>query len=158
MYFVPVPVEYCFRRETISHATHPHLFPAPLLELEATPSIPRLRRGHDVSGHIFLLTLSVLFLGDQIRQSLAFKRYWNVVHETAIVASGALSALWLFSLWVTSVYFHTAYEKYTGLGKSQPISELPRTLILVQRSVSLALLYRRSPSGSYRPNSLPLQP
>ncbi|KZV61550.1 hypothetical protein PENSPDRAFT_643268 [Peniophora sp. CONT] len=114
-FFVPVPVEYCFRRELISHHTHPDLFPAPLLELEAEPSVPRLRRGHDVSGHIFLLTLSVLFLGDQIRQSLAFKRYWNIMHRGAIIASGAVSLLWLFSLWVTSVYFHTAYEKYTGL-------------------------------------------
>jgi hypothetical protein len=116
--FVPVPVEYCYNRERISHSTHPHLFPPPLLAIETNSEIARLRKGHDVSGHVFLLTLCVLFLGDQIVQSLARKRSWNQIHGYTVFSASAIVALWLFSLWVTSVYFHTAFEKYTGLRMS----------------------------------------
>jgi hypothetical protein len=117
---LPIPVEYCFNREPISVESHPHLFPSSLQEVVALPTMPRLRRGHDVSGHIFLLTLSVLFLGDQVRQSLAQRRVWSVLHGYAITATGGLMALWLFSLWITSVYFHTAAEKFSGMGACIP--------------------------------------
>jgi hypothetical protein len=83
--------------------------------------IPQLRRGHDVSGHVFLLTLSVLFLVDQLRQTRAS------AHLYAIGASGALVSLWVFSLWVTSVYFHAPSEKISGFSASLPhlVSSVP---------------------------------
>jgi hypothetical protein len=69
--------------------------------------VPCLRRGHDVSGHVFLLTLGVLFLADQLRQAHHARLY-------ARVAVGALVGLWVFSLWITSVYFHSPAEKISG--------------------------------------------
>ncbi|KAI0030003.1 inositol phospholipid synthesis and fat-storage-inducing TM-domain-containing protein, partial [Vararia minispora EC-137] len=114
---VPVPVEYCLNRERISYASHPHLFPTPFQAFEGSPRMPRLRRGHDVSGHIFLLTLSALFLGDQIRQSILQttrrRRSWPLAY--ALFGAQALFHLWLISLWITSVYYHTAAEKFSGL-------------------------------------------
>jgi hypothetical protein len=76
--------------------------------------IPRLRRGHDVSGHVFLLTLSVLFLADQLRQTR------SSAHRFTLGAAGTLLSLWVFSLWVTSVYFHAPFEKISGFGTSIP--------------------------------------
>ncbi|KAI0311696.1 inositol phospholipid synthesis and fat-storage-inducing TM-domain-containing protein [Amylostereum chailletii] len=112
--YLPVPEEYCFGHERISYDTHPHLFSSIVpASLDIMPTMPRMRRGHDISGHIFLLTLSCLFLGDQIRQSLA-RRTWSAAHGWALGGAGAVLALWLFSLWVTSVYFHTPAEKVSG--------------------------------------------
>ncbi|KAG2353663.1 hypothetical protein BDR07DRAFT_1432501 [Suillus spraguei] len=97
-----VPYEYCFTRTAISQETHPFLFVGSFAESSAEPSlwgsddrltvIPRLRKGHDVSGHVFLLTMSVLFLVDQIRVSLRAKT-WSLAH---------------------ALYFHSPFEKFTG--------------------------------------------
>ena len=110
--FVPIPASFCDAAVSVSRATHPHLFPLVLVLDPETdldrPFVPRLRRGHDVSGHVFLLTLAVLFLADQLRQTR------SATHIYARVAVGALLALWVFSLWVTSVYFHSPSEKISG--------------------------------------------
>lgn len=136
-----VPNEYCFNKAVISPATHPALFSSPSLlgladlgvglagvaggegtgaAAESTwRAIPRLRRGHDISGHVFLLTMSILFLADQLRSS--FKRSsppWSGVHKIAVGANIALISIWLFSMYTTSVYFHTVFEKFTGYCKS----------------------------------------
>ncbi|PPQ66302.1 hypothetical protein CVT24_007299, partial [Panaeolus cyanescens] len=79
-------------------------------------SRPRLRSGHDVSGHIFLLTMSILFLVDQIQPSLSAD-VWpraSQFHKWAIAANMALVAVWLFASYTTAVYFHTPFEKFTG--------------------------------------------
>ena len=115
--FVPISQTYCSMRIPVSRATHPELFPAVFEGSEALSSdtlIPKLRRGHDVSGHVFLLTLSVLFLADQLRQTR------TSAHRYAIAASGALLSLWLFSLWITGVYFHAPSEKISGFSASPP--------------------------------------
>jgi hypothetical protein len=108
-HFAPIPVSFCAAGQSVSRAEHPELFP---LELEmkdhARPFVPRLRSGHDVSGHVFLLTLAVLFLADQLRQT----RF--AAHGYARAAVCALLALWVFSLWITSVYFHSPAEKISG--------------------------------------------
>ena len=113
--FIPIPHTYCIAGLPVARSTHPELFPAVLAEVEALandPLIPRLRRGHDISGHVFLLTLAVLFLADQLRQT----RF--SAHRYALGASGALLSLWIFSLWATSVYFHAPSEKISGFGAS----------------------------------------
>jgi hypothetical protein len=115
--FVPIPHTYCSTGTPVARSTHPELFPVVFEGTEAQFNdllIPRLRRGHDVSGHVFLLTLSVLFLMDQLRQTRAS------AHRYAIGATGALVSLWVFSLWVTSVYFHAPSEKISGFGASPP--------------------------------------
>jgi hypothetical protein len=144
--FVPISQIYCSTRIPVSRSTHPELFPVVFEGIEALssdPLIPRLRRGHDVSGHVFLLTLSVLFLADQLRQTR------TSAHRYAIAASGALVSLWVFSLWVTSVYFHAPSEKISGFSASSPhlISSQPplthsRVLQFWERHASSFLKYR----------------
>jgi len=110
--FVPIPTSFCAAGVPVTRAAHPELFPLVLVLTPETdsdrPFVPRLRSGHDVSGHVFLLTLAVLFLADQLRQTR------TVAHGYARAAVGALLALWVFSLWVTSVYFHSPSEKISG--------------------------------------------
>jgi hypothetical protein len=114
---VSVPTEYCVSRSFLSPASHPELFQTSSLQSFAPPidwrAMPRLRRGHDVSGHIFLLTMSVLFLADQLRYSLRSGKHttWHIV---AIVTNLALIVIWLLASWTTSLYYHVPSEKFTG--------------------------------------------
>ncbi|KAF8420958.1 inositol phospholipid synthesis and fat-storage-inducing TM-domain-containing protein [Boletus edulis BED1] len=110
----PVSPEYCLTKVRLSPLTHPTLFAAPLILPDAPWStMPRLRRGHDVSGHVFLLTMSILFLAAQLTPSLRAAR-WPPMHTWAVMATVGLLAIWLFALGTTSVYFHTPLEKLTG--------------------------------------------
>lgn len=110
-----VPHEYCLTKVPLSPVTHPGLFAAPWVLPEAPWSaVPRLRRGHDVSGHVFLLTMSILFLADQLTPSLRAASWPHRMHTWAVMATVGLVAIWLFALGTTSVYFHTPLEKLTG--------------------------------------------
>ncbi|KAK1233150.1 hypothetical protein PQX77_003685 [Marasmius sp. AFHP31] len=111
-----VPVEYCFTRSTVTPMTHPDMFTASVVPPEWQGK-PRLQRGHDVSGHIFLLTMSVLFLADQIRASLKCGR-WTLTHKAAVALNVTLIGIWLFASGTTSLYFHSPFEKVTGFGTS----------------------------------------
>ncbi|KAF8201019.1 inositol phospholipid synthesis and fat-storage-inducing TM-domain-containing protein [Pholiota molesta] len=112
-----VPNELCFTHSTISHQSHPHLFPDTFSAMDTSllgwASIPRLRRGHDISGHVFLLTLATLFLADQLRPSFKTKR-WTSVHTWAVTSNIILIGLWLLAALTTSVYFHSPMEKLSG--------------------------------------------
>ncbi|KAL0956456.1 hypothetical protein HGRIS_002602 [Hohenbuehelia grisea] len=110
-----VPQEYCFTKSTISTDSHPHLFTTSTFVAPEAGwgGKPRLRRGHDVSGHVFLLTMSVLFLAEQLRPSFRVSR-WSTAHACAVAANAVLIGIWLFSLWTTGLYFHTPLEKFTG--------------------------------------------
>ncbi|KAL1696335.1 inositol phospholipid synthesis and fat-storage-inducing TM-domain-containing protein [Schizophyllum commune] len=118
---VILPHEYCYTGTKVSPETHPDLFTA---QFDATtgsyviPSswggLPRLRRGHDVSGHIFLLTMSILVLADQLRPLLKSQAPRTLARTFAIAVNTAMIALWIFAAGVTSVYFHTPEEKITG--------------------------------------------
>jgi hypothetical protein len=128
--FVPIPASFCAASVPVTRALHPELFPLVLVgAFEADDErqfVPRLRRGHDVSGHVFLLTLGVLFLADQLRQAHHARLY-------ARVAVGALVGLWVFSLWITSVYFHSPAEKISGFCTSpslfiHPLSHFPAVI------------------------------
>lgn len=120
---VIVPYTLCYSKSTVSPASHPDLFPfAPQSLDQAWNGTPRLRRGHDVSGHIFLLTLSILLLVDQLAPSFYIRRQqgqgqgqWSALHYTAIVANITLIAVWFFGVYTTSVFFHSPLEKFTGL-------------------------------------------
>ncbi|KAF9647313.1 hypothetical protein BDM02DRAFT_3098324 [Thelephora ganbajun] len=114
---IDVPFDHCYTRSLLSPATHPALFTSLITDFTtADPwsARPRLRRGHDMSGHIFLLTMSVLFLADQITHSLKFVALWTPVHNLAITANVVLIATWVFATCTTAVYFHTPFEKFTG--------------------------------------------
>ncbi|PVF94684.1 hypothetical protein CPB86DRAFT_808452 [Serendipita vermifera] len=113
---VNVPLEYCHMKTTVTTDTHPHLFTSFLVP----PPVdfrgrPRLYRGHDVSGHIFLLTLCILFLTDQLSSALLPKpRYISQLHAVAINSSLGLLAIWWWMAIMTAVYFHTPQEKLSG--------------------------------------------
>ncbi|PIL34253.1 hypothetical protein GSI_03964 [Ganoderma sinense ZZ0214-1] len=110
-----IPQEYCFTRSRISITTHPSLFPAAILIPDGEwTGMPRLRKGHDVSGHTFLLTLSTVFLLDQLRWSFARQRPWPFSHRTGVVFTSVVIVASLVALCTTSLYFHTPFEKFTG--------------------------------------------
>jgi hypothetical protein len=113
---ISVPMEFCFAKSTVSTTTHPHLFIGQTL-LGDFHAVPRLRRGHDVSGHLFLLTMSILFLVDQLRSSTRVRESWSIAHKAAVALNYALVAIWMFSSWTTSVYFHAPSEKLSGFRK-----------------------------------------
>lgn len=148
--WVPVAPEYCYSRTLITPTSHPTFFtdhPDIMNALSVTTSVagasvleslklrPKLFRGHDISGHLFLLTLSVLFLVDQLTPSV--KLLWRsqsasseaassedkarhpllAYHTYAVSFAAALTALWVLMILTTSVYFHTPFEKVTGFGK-----------------------------------------
>jgi hypothetical protein len=116
-YVLKLPDQYCYTSGAVSPATHPTLFAASLLvpETASWSARPRLRRGHDVSGHIFLITMSALFLVDQLAKSRgAGREAWPSSHRWAVLGTWAVVALEMFASYVTSVYFHLPQEKFTG--------------------------------------------
>ncbi|KAF5316997.1 hypothetical protein D9611_004028 [Ephemerocybe angulata] len=122
---VVVPNEYCFTKSTISADSHPELFVQfsttaggdenPLNPLQLIKGVPRLRMGHDVSGHIFLLTMSILLLADQLQASFKVdQKYWSTLHTVSVGVNTLLIAVWMWASAMTSVYFHSPLEKLTG--------------------------------------------
>lgn len=122
---VSVPEQYCYTKSTVTPQTHPTLFAASLvLPSDTWSQVPRIRRGHDVSGHLFLLTMTILFLAEQVQISFNYTRSPEArtnkaawYHWLAVGGVITVLALSYFSLWTTSVYFHTPLEKFTGFGE-----------------------------------------
>lgn len=113
-----VPVEYCERRRPITAAEHAHLFQQAIGVASIPDSwrgVPRLTRGHDVSGHVFLLSLSILTLVDDVATGGTFDALADRAQLAGGVATAALVALWYWMLLMTSVYFHAPLEKLSGL-------------------------------------------
>lgn len=121
---VTVPETYCYAKSTIAPQTHPSLFTSSFaVPMDNWSQVPRIRRGHDVSGHIFLITMSILFLVEQVRLSYFHLRATSdktphVWHKVALAFNVGVIVLAYFAAWTTSVYYHTPMEKVTGLGKS----------------------------------------
>jgi Fat storage-inducing transmembrane protein len=118
---LPVPLEYCSTKTIVSPNTHPSLFTATLVtSLDPTwMARPRLYSGHDVSGHIFLLTLSSLFLHSQLEPAwklISSPKPTSVLFKLAVAAATALFGIWLLMTLATSIYWHTPFEKLTGFG------------------------------------------
>ncbi|KAJ7497440.1 inositol phospholipid synthesis and fat-storage-inducing TM-domain-containing protein [Mycena latifolia] len=140
-----LPAEYCHTRAPVSPDTHPALFAASQTAASVgLPSewraTPRLRRGHDVSGHIFLLTLSILLLAQQLGPSFRLTR-WSTPHTIAVCANLALISIWLFASGTTSVYFHSPGEKITGylLGLACfAVAQIPGYMLTARRDKSHA--------------------
>lgn len=123
-----VPADYCNAPTLLSPATHPDVFasaPIPLVPLSEAQTeggwstIPRLMRGHDVSGHVFLLTLSLLVLADAVTPALTLPQRALVSSRTpghwyATLGACLLMLVWLFALLTTAIFFHSPFEKFTG--------------------------------------------
>ncbi|KAF8806471.1 hypothetical protein BYT27DRAFT_7101927 [Phlegmacium glaucopus] len=110
---VIVPHEFCYRKTTVTPETNPTLFGSTFIQPPGWRAVPRLRKGHDVSGHVFLLTLSALFLFDQLRPSFRVAQ-WSPLHRWAIGTSIVMIGISLFAIGTTAVYFHSPFEKLTG--------------------------------------------
>ncbi|KAF5354931.1 hypothetical protein D9756_005401 [Leucocoprinus leucothites] len=111
-----IPTEACFAGSAVGPTSHPHFFSQISQVATQAPdwnALPRLHRGHDVSGHVFLLTMSILFLADQLRASQGFVP-WSMLHRVAIFANVALVGIWFLASYTTAVYFHSPLEKLTG--------------------------------------------
>jgi len=67
--------------------------------------------GHDLSGHVFLLTHASLFLWSEVLPVLS-TGFWGGVETGAV---WGLLGMWWWMLLMTGVYFHTWTEKITGL-------------------------------------------
>lgn len=122
---IAVPIEFCTTKTIVTPDSHPALFAHPPLadwlanNLGFDPAykiIPKLTRGHDISGHTFLLTLSALFLVDALVKAARGKSTTGALATQA--AGWALVGLWTTMLWATAVYFHTWQEKASGFGES----------------------------------------
>ncbi|KAF8919744.1 inositol phospholipid synthesis and fat-storage-inducing TM-domain-containing protein [Mucidula mucida] len=116
---ITVPQEYCFAKTHINPVDHADLLASSEASFSVPPEWrgkPRLRKGHDISGHIFLLAMASLFLIDQLRVSLRrHSEPWSALHTYAVWANVALVGLWLLACSTTSIYFHSPFEKITGL-------------------------------------------
>ena len=113
---INVPLQHCYTRSSLSPVTHPTLFESLTTDFStANPwsARPRLRKGHDVSGHVFLLTMSVLFLANQITHSFK-STLWTAARNLAVTVNVFLIAIWMFATGTTALYFHTPLEKFTG--------------------------------------------
>lgn len=113
---VIVPNDFCYRKITVIPETNPTLFTSTFSLPPGWGAVPRLRKGHDVSGHVFLLTLSALFLFDQLRPSFRVAQ-WSPLHQLAVITNIAIIGICLFSIGTTAVYFHSPLEKFTGFRK-----------------------------------------
>lgn len=69
--------------------------------------------GHDLSGHVFILTHSSLFIWYEILPILVQES--SLLNDNATKAAFALLAGWWWMLLMTAAYFHTWREKLTGL-------------------------------------------
>ena len=147
-YLLNVPLEYCHTRSTVGIDTHPALFTSMLMPPQgAWTGRPRLYRGHDVSGHIFLLTLCIFFLADQIAISLKPRpSIMNRGHAVALSAAIALLGIWWWMSLMTAVYFHTPMEKITGFGTLRPLHRCSNPSAL---QFHLIVLFLRS-DGNHR--------
>lgn len=141
---IEVDPEMCYKHTVFTGTSHPELY-ASLPEIVQSMGQTRglyagWHGGHDVSGHTFILVLSLLLLSEMLipylpyvlpdfsflRQSIpralysdrdVFHRvpYLDRVANWAVLAvSVALVGLWSSMLLVTSVYFHAPEEKLSG--------------------------------------------
>ncbi|KAL7746233.1 hypothetical protein RI367_004054 [Sorochytrium milnesiophthora] len=83
--------------------------------------------GHDVSGHVFLLLLSMTLLLQTSWRSAAFARknrhllstkdhgFYRTAYAASRTAVYSLMALWMLGLSVTSLYYHHFFEKLNAV-------------------------------------------
>ncbi|KAF9972525.1 conserved oligomeric Golgi complex component [Actinomortierella ambigua] len=76
--------------------------------------------GHDISGHMFLLTHACLFLIEELSVFWNVSEAWNVLAHRqaaryAVYAASSVAALWWWMLLMTSVYYHALPENILGL-------------------------------------------
>ena len=135
---IVVPNDFCYKKITIAPETNPTLFTTTFTLPPGWGAVPRLRKGHDVSGHVFLLTMSALFLFDQLRPSFRIAQ-WSPLHRWAIITNIVIIGICLFSIGTTAVYFHSPFEKITGLSKCNLFSFFFFSFLLILNAYTIVL-------------------
>lgn len=134
---VSVDESLCRTRAPISTTSHPILYEQfhPALQEHAGPIRAGWHGGFDVSGHTFVLVLSILLLAEMIipyipswmtchaipshlqshrRVFASGSALTRLLNAVALVSTMTLLALWCSMLFSTSLYYHTALEKLGG--------------------------------------------
>jgi hypothetical protein len=126
--WLPISNEFCRRRLPISDVSHPELRDAleDLVSAQGEETkrflIPSLRGGIDISGHIFLLTLSMALIFDDLAPTIrvVLRDGWNaVVHPDAhpgVKVAQILAktvGLALMALWAWVGFCHMASSPAT---------------------------------------------
>ncbi|OCF77532.1 hypothetical protein I204_01520 [Kwoniella mangroviensis CBS 8886] len=139
--YVPLPHQYC-SGTPLTSSTFPQLFSlipshsdihatSRHESLQALPR-PRWHRGFDISGHAFLLTLSVMVLGRGLAETWrswastasgtksrrVIKKddgYSALIHRWSGIAATGLVGIWCWMILMTGIYFHNPPEKLSGL-------------------------------------------
>lgn len=77
--------------------------------------------GHDLSGHLFILTHASLFLVAEMSPLIPYllgtkaqKRQITSWQRALGLSAAGLVGLWWFMLLNTSIFFHSPFEKFTG--------------------------------------------
>jgi hypothetical protein len=118
--FIPVAPSFCNSRTPFTSLSHPMLFSVPdsskLHKLTA-----RWTRGVDISGHIWLLTLASLRLASEVSEGLralvfSRPRISRPLTSAATWYSASFLVLWMFMIFITSIFFHRETEKLVALG------------------------------------------
>jgi len=142
--YLSVPHTLCHAGAALSPSSHPelasllsplHTTPESMSDLQSAGVLPRPRwyKGHDISGHAFLLPLAAALLARELRPTW---RAWSRasflatpggregvawegrVNQGAALLGTALIGVWTWMMLMTGVYFHNPLEKLSGLGGS----------------------------------------
>ncbi|WRT69958.1 uncharacterized protein IL334_006949 [Kwoniella shivajii] len=151
--YVPLPQDFCTGKP-LTPSTFPQLFsliPSSANihatsdhdPLHALPR-PRWHRGFDISGHAFLLTLSIMVLGRELAETW---KSWavkpgkinrtlfrdtgsiNTAHWWISVSATVLVGIWAWMILMTGIYFHNPPEKLSGIVLGLSTSYLINVLI-----------------------------
>ncbi|KAK8853478.1 hypothetical protein IAR55_004185 [Kwoniella newhampshirensis] len=168
--YLPLPEKFC-TGTPLTPSSFPDLFallpssailqtgnPVPTDDHESLIALPRPRwhKGFDISGHAFLLTLSIMVLareleptwrawlhqgstskkagkrgaGSDIGGEEETQRGWlAIVHPVVTLLGTGLLGIWLWMIVMTAVYFHNPPEKLSGLVVGLVASFIINTLI-----------------------------
>ncbi|KAL9936831.1 hypothetical protein V8E36_004066 [Tilletia maclaganii] len=147
---IRVPAEFCRARSRVSLESHPQLFQVEGFNLGEHDSstlknlAPRFRGGIDMSGHTFLLTLSILFLLEEI---MPFVPYLLLRVPTPIRPTKALiEALIPRAQWASFDPFHaqpSPAERGAGNGSSSSSSSAANPPPLLSVDGILAALSKK---------------
>ena len=152
-----LPPAFCSAHLPFDAKTYPSFFdklPDSIQSLKKVRTIPRWHKGHDISGHTFLLTLSAIVLARELgtswrllvrRPELSGQqvgRGGGVPNFLATIFGTALIGLWIVMLTATAIYFHVPSEKISGLALGLGTAALVNLLSPIN-----------TPSTSYTPTA-----
>lgn len=120
---VQVSHELCRTRERLTADSHPQLFDRfePGFSTKHQWIHAGWHGGIDISGHTFVLTLSILYLAELVVPCMTQRAIESMprgpmryLKTFSLYGTLSLMVLWAFMLFTTSIYYHTTQEKVAG--------------------------------------------